>query len=193
VLPQNYNDAWVATFGGHTLTSVRVDGWQQGYIVPSGGAGTIQLTMPSDSLFHLGLLLGAILLVVILLLAVLPSRRDEPEAVGPRPVARGWVLAVLAVAALVLVGGILALVGVPLLWVARRWGQNVMAAVAFATFVAAGCVVAWHAGALPNLQTGAFGRPAQVASVVAFGAVLCAAVSEYIPRHPRSDRFPEEN
>jgi arabinofuranan 3-O-arabinosyltransferase len=193
VLPQNYNDAWVATFGGRTLTSVRVDGWQQGYIVPSGGAGTIQLTMPSDSLFHLGLLLGAILLVVILLLAVLPSRRDEPEAVGPRPVASGWVVAVLAVAALVLVGGILALVGVPLLWVARRWGQNVMAAVAFATFVAAGCVVAWHAGALPNLQTGAFGRPAQVASVVAFGAVLCAAVSEYIPRHRRSDRLPEEN
>ena len=64
VLPQNYNAAWVATLGTRTLVPVRIDGWQQGYIVPAGPAGTVRLTMGAEASFQLGLLLGAGLLVL---------------------------------------------------------------------------------------------------------------------------------
>jgi arabinofuranan 3-O-arabinosyltransferase len=185
VIPQNFSDAWVATLGGRTLTAVRVDGWQQGYIVPAGRAGIVRLTMPSDSMFRLGLLLGVAALLVLVLLAALPSRKPKPEAVGPRPAPNFWLLAAGAVVALFLLGGPLALVAVPLLWAARRWGGNLMAVLAFCAFAGAGFVVAWSAGALPSLHTGAFGNPAQIASVVALAAVLSAAAAEVTPRGPR--------
>jgi len=53
-----------------------------------------------------------------------------------------------------------------------------LAVVAWVAFVGAGVAVAWHAGALPTTMTGAFGQPAQIASVVAFAAVLCAAAGD---------------
>ena len=82
VIPQNYNAAWVATLSNRTLTPVRVDGWQQGYIVPAGPAGRVQLTMRPDGLFRGGLLLGAFLLAALLLLALLPSRKPVCEPAG---------------------------------------------------------------------------------------------------------------
>jgi hypothetical protein len=60
-----------------------------------------------------------------------------------------------------------------------------MAVLAFCAFAGAGFVVAWSAGALPSLHTGAFGNPAQIASVVALAAVLSAAAAEVTPRGPR--------
>jgi len=178
VIPQNFNTAWVATLGGQALTPVRIDGWQQGYIVPAGRAGTVHLTMTPDTVFHLGLWLGAALLCALLLLTLLPTRRSPDDPTGPRPLPSFWLLAAGTVLALVLVGGPLALVALPLLWVARRWGGGVLAVVAWVAFVGAGVAVAWHAGALPTTMTGAFGQPAQIASVVAFAAVLCAAAGD---------------
>jgi hypothetical protein len=53
-----------------------------------------------------------------------------------------------------------------------------MAIVAFIAFVSAGAAVAWNAGALPSTHSGAFGYPAQIASVVALGAVLSAGAAD---------------
>ena len=74
------------------------------------------------------------------------------------------------------VGGWLALALVPLLAVARRWGSTAMAVVAGSAFASAGVLVAWHPSAVPGAHQGAFGAPAQAASVVALCAVLSAVV-----------------
>jgi arabinofuranan 3-O-arabinosyltransferase len=178
VIPQNYNQGWVATLNGRILDSVRIDGWQQGYIVPAGAAGTVQLAMTSDGIFRLGLLLGALLLVVLLLLAFLPSKRPTLEPLSARRPPPFWVLSVASVLLLFLVGGPLALTALPLLVAARKWGGRPMAAVAFIAFMVAGVAVAWNAGAQPSTHSGAFGHLAQIASIVAFGAVLSATAAE---------------
>ncbi len=180
VIPQNYNTGWVATLDGRTLDAVRIDGWQQAYVVPAGQAGTVHLTMASDDLFRLGLVLGALLLAVLLLLALLPSSRPALEPSGPRRPPSFWVLSIGTVLVLFLVAGPVAVVALPLLAAARRWGGGLMAPVAFIAFVAAGVAVAWNPGAVPSTHLGAFGHPAQIASVVALGAVLSAAAADRI-------------
>jgi arabinofuranan 3-O-arabinosyltransferase len=176
-IPQNYNAAWVATLGGRTLVPVRIDGWQQGYIVPAGQAGTVHLTMVPDGAFRLGLLLGVALLIALLLFALLPAKKSDRNPTDQRSFPF-WLLAFATVLGLFIVGGPLALVALPLLWAARRWGGTLMAPVAFVAFVGAGLAVAWNAGALPTTHSGAFGRPAQIASVVALGAVLSATAAD---------------
>ena len=43
VVAQNFNIGWKATLDGRTLTPVRVDGWQQAWIVPAGTGGKVQM------------------------------------------------------------------------------------------------------------------------------------------------------
>jgi arabinofuranan 3-O-arabinosyltransferase len=189
VIPQNYNQGWVATLNGRTLDSVRIDGWQQGYVVPAGSSGTVQMTMASDSFFRLGLLLGALLLVLLVALALVPSKGPTLEQSGPRRPPPFWVLSIGVVLVLFLVGGPVVLAALPLLFIARKWGGTPMAFIAFFAFVAAGVAVAWDAGALPTSHSGAFGHVAQIASIVALGAVLSAAAADRnAPRPSRMGR-----
>ncbi|EUA43057.1 putative membrane protein [Mycobacterium xenopi 3993] len=60
------------TGDGTRLTPVAVNGWQQGWVVPAGTAGTITLTFVSNSLYRTGLLGGLALLPVLALLAWWP-------------------------------------------------------------------------------------------------------------------------
>jgi arabinofuranan 3-O-arabinosyltransferase len=178
VVAENYNTGWVAKFGSKTLVPVRIDGWEQGFVVPAGAAGTVRLTVPANSLF-LGLLaLGAILLLGLFSLALLPAKRSSREAVGPRPLPFNAMLMAGAAIVLVLVSGPLALLAVPLFFAARHWGERRMAVVAFLAFIAAGSAAALSPGALPAARVGAFGLPAQVASVVALAVVLSTLVAE---------------
>ena len=40
VMAQNFNPGWVAHFNNEKLQAVRIDGWEQGFLVPAGGLGT---------------------------------------------------------------------------------------------------------------------------------------------------------
>lgn len=40
---ENFNDGWKATLNGKKLDPVRLDGWQQGWRVPAGAGGTVEL------------------------------------------------------------------------------------------------------------------------------------------------------
>jgi hypothetical protein len=91
---------------------------------------------------------------------------------------RGWILWIGAALVAVSVGGWLALTLVPLVLAARRWGSTTVAVVAGVAFTAAGLLVAWHPSAVPGAHQGAFGAPAQAASVVALCAVLAVVVAE---------------
>ena len=173
---QNFNPGWAAELDGRALTPVRLDGWQQGWLVPAGAAGTIVMQFAPDHAYRAGLLVGGLLLMLLALLAFGRGNRSTLGPVGPRRPLPRWILGLAAVLIAVSVGGWLAVVLVPLLLGARRWGSRAMAVVAGAAFIAAGALVAWDPSAVPGTHQGAFGGPAQAASVVALCAVLSAVV-----------------
>ncbi len=62
VLPQNFNEGWSATTAdGIALEPLRVNGWQQGWVLPAGTVGRVQLAFGPDTGYRIGLLLGGLL------------------------------------------------------------------------------------------------------------------------------------
>ncbi|HET7799941.1 MAG TPA: alpha-(1-_3)-arabinofuranosyltransferase family protein [Humibacillus xanthopallidus] len=104
VIAQNFHPGWEATTAdGRALTPVRINGWQQGWLVPAGAATTVAARFAPDVPYQLALLLGALLLVSGLVLMVAFARRDEdarPSRVTPASPA-GVLAAAFAVAAVV--------------------------------------------------------------------------------------------
>ena len=87
-----------------------------------------------------------------------------------------WVLFVGALLVLGLISGPLALVAVPLVLIGRKWGRGVLAVTAFVAFLVAGVAAALHPAVSGSTGAGAFSALAQIASVIALAAVLCAVV-----------------
>jgi len=110
VIPESINPGWVARTGtGARLTPVAVNGWQQGFVVPAGGPGTITLTFASNSLYRAGLAVGLSLLPLLALLAFWRGRQRRPDDAPAQPWSPGpWAtVGVLAAAALIAgVGGV---------------------------------------------------------------------------------------
>ncbi|WP_241472427.1 alpha-(1-_3)-arabinofuranosyltransferase [Mycolicibacterium neoaurum] len=107
VVPESRNPGWVAhTEDGTALRAITVNGWQQGWIVPAGAQGTVNMTFPSNLTYRIGLFGGLALLPILALLALLPSRRS----VGAQPVStwhpRPAILLAAAVAAGTLISGL---------------------------------------------------------------------------------------
>jgi arabinofuranan 3-O-arabinosyltransferase len=99
-VPENANDGWVATMDGEQLTRVRVDGWQQAWLVPAGDGGTVSLTFAPDDQYRTGLALGGGAALLLTLSVLVPPRRRRHVDVraGGRllvPVALVGLLAVL--------------------------------------------------------------------------------------------------
>ncbi|MBV9092516.1 MAG: DUF3367 domain-containing protein [Streptosporangiaceae bacterium] len=63
---QNDNPGWTAVLNGRQLAPVRLDGWQQGFIVPAGPGGTITLSFRPASVYHLALAASALAVAVLL-------------------------------------------------------------------------------------------------------------------------------
>jgi arabinofuranan 3-O-arabinosyltransferase len=99
---QNASAGWVATLDGKRLQPVTLDGWQQGYLVPAGQGGVVSMTFSPARVYHLGLAVSALLVVVLLVLAgglgrLVPARlrsrprwphRRRPGESGPRATGR---------------------------------------------------------------------------------------------------------
>jgi arabinofuranan 3-O-arabinosyltransferase len=87
---ENANLGWTASLNGHSLASVRLDGWQQGFIVPAGAGGVISLRFAPATLYHIGLAVSA--LAILGLLAVAFGWRRWPAYVFPAAYAIeiGW-------------------------------------------------------------------------------------------------------
>ncbi|WP_445170852.1 alpha-(1-_3)-arabinofuranosyltransferase [Mycolicibacterium sp. Dal123E01] len=108
VVPESINPGWVAQLpDGVTLTPVVVNGWQQGWVVPAGEQGHVTVSFPSNRGYRIGLAAGLCLLPLLLLLALVPPRR-RPAGGDP---ARPWALPVLAGAAVLAAGGLIAGIG----------------------------------------------------------------------------------
>ena len=202
---ENYNPGWAAALNGQQLTPVRLDGWQQGFIVPAGAGGTITLTFRPTAAYHLVLIVS--LLAAVLLLAVAawsfiarPRGGSGPDAavsagVSPGGRRRGWP-GLLAVAALIFVAGGPVALAVPLLaWLAwlplRTRGRPFakwLPMVALAGLVVSGLLSAVRP--FGDGLFGPFGWPAQACALVALAAALMPAVAVPPWRRPGAPDAP---
>ena len=187
---ENANRAWTATLNGVALTPVRLDGWQQGWIVPAGPGGTVVIENGPGRTYRTGLAVGLGLALLLVAAALVPGRfrlrrsSDQdgyPRFLDPR---RGlfalagrlrywWVAAVAGMIAVLFVAGPVALV-VPLLIVAARRRAGVLPWVAAAGMAVAGVVMLVTPDGSPRTGVGAFSGWSQAAGAVAFAATLAA-------------------
>ncbi len=179
---QNFNLGWVATMGGTTLKAVRIDGWRQGWVVPAGSGGAISMTYPPDQEFVLFLLLGLLLLVLLAVFAVLPTKRGEDdEPLTPVGLSSSIWSMLLVVVPVFLVGGI-GVLTVPIMFY-LRYKRIALSRVAFACLFIAGVLDAAKpgrnpfSGAGPWIGLGPFAGPAQLFAVSALAAVAVSMVS----------------
>lgn len=171
------NDGWRATLEGRSLTPVTVDGWQQGFELPAGSGGTVELVYAPGGAYRLALLLGAVAVGVVAALAAAPTRREAPVPTGPRRSPGGTALLVGAGVVVLLLSAPLVVVVVPLALLAR-FRPGLLPAVTAAAMVAAGVAVAVQPGSAPGGGQGAFGAVAQGTAVTAVAGVLVAAALE---------------
>jgi len=175
---QNYNPGWHASLNGRSLTAVRLDGWEQAWLVPDGSGGRVVMTMPADTWYRFALLLGAAFVALLAAGALVRRGKRDQQPVHERAQLPAAVLAILSFAVLAFVCGPLALVLVPLLYVGHRWGRTPLAFVAAGAFLLAGVAAAASPGASPQTALGAFGWPAQAGAAVAFAAVLAGVIAK---------------
>ncbi|MFJ8663656.1 alpha-(1-_3)-arabinofuranosyltransferase family protein [Streptomyces sp. NPDC093795] len=176
---ENANDGWTATLDGTELESVRLDGWQQAWVIPAGASGTVTMEFEPSGSYRAALIGGAFALVVLAALAFLGRRRDDGGTADeklPEPAAPGMLLGTLALTAVVAVAaGPWALI-VPVLAVAARFRPGVLVPTAAAAMAGAGLVAALGAGEPVADGEGAFSGLAQVLTLVALSAALVTAV-----------------
>jgi arabinofuranan 3-O-arabinosyltransferase len=85
-LHQNANPGWVATLRGRALTPVRLDGWQQGFVVPAGVGGVITLTFVPYMFYRVWIILSVVGVIVLLGFAFLRRRRGRVHELMDRAV-----------------------------------------------------------------------------------------------------------
>lgn len=186
-LTENANPGWQATLDGRTLQPTRVDGWRQAWVVPAGAGGIVQLEFAPDDLYRLGLIAGAVAVLLFLLLLLLPARGRPAQPLTTRT---RWPYGI-AAGALVLLGGWVAAlglafaVGVGLLW---RRTPGALAATGFA--VAVGTAV-W--GAVDGGSGWAYTWYAQAAWLAVLTGIVAATLTpaaRAVVRLTRADGAP---
>ena len=147
---RNVNPGWTATQGGQEVSPVVVDGWQQGWRTDGSGTPIVTRFAP-DTVYRLGLFAGALVALLLLLLAAVPARR-WPGRSAPALDARGSSprvqVGVALVASLLLAGWtgvVVGAAGLLLARVVRRSGHAAPWVVAAPLLVAASAyaVVPW--------------------------------------------------
>jgi arabinofuranan 3-O-arabinosyltransferase len=174
VVSENVNDGWTATLNGQVLEKVRVDGWQQAYVLPEGDGGVVALEFGPDARYRTGLLAGALGVLAVLLLAAVPVRR-RVEFVAP---SRSRWLMVAMLVLLAVLGGMLPIVAVIACLLAREFWAAAPKVIAVSG-VALGSGVAVLGRILGHGQEWAYVPLVQAALLVAVSAVVAAAFGPF--------------
>ena len=83
VVRENANDGWQATIDGRRLKPVTVNGWQQGYVLPAGTTGEVDLVFAPAGTVRGALAVGGLLLLVLGGLCLMPHRvPNDLESAG---------------------------------------------------------------------------------------------------------------
>lgn len=190
VVHENLNRGWRAELDGQALTAVRLDGWQQAWLVPAGDGGQITMSFAPGHTFHLALALGGVLALLLIALALLPCRArpvKQDEELAGLPLA---LRAVLAICLLGLLGGVPVVITYVVLLLAAFWRRRAAEALVLVSGVlaiASAAVTAaspWGGGNVPALLA----RPATVCALLALAA---AAAVLSVPRSPIVASAPE--
>ena len=153
VVPESVNPGWVArTSSGAALTAVTVNGWQQGWVLPAGTAGTLTLSFPSNATYQAGLIGGLALLPLLVGLAFLPARgtravNSPAPPRNPTTTARGTALVVAATVISGVAGAAVAGIALGfrhLLRARETLWQRITVGTAAAGLVLAGAVLSQH-------------------------------------------------
>ncbi|MEV7283808.1 alpha-(1-_3)-arabinofuranosyltransferase family protein [Streptomyces sp. NPDC093252] len=169
---ENFNDGWNATLNGRELTPVRLDGWQQGWLVPAGEGGTVKLSYGPATTYDAALIGSGAGLAALIGLALWRRREpnpDAPQATVPLPGL--WLGTVALTLVGVVVAGWFALL-VPALAVLARWRHALLVPIAFGSLALAGIVAATGAGRPVGDADGAFGPVAQLLALIGLFAAL---------------------
>lgn len=142
-LDVNSNAGWVATLDGVGLAPLVVDGFRQGYLVPDGAAGALEVRFAPDGTYRAALAGGALLVLLLALGLVLPDRGRPRAVAASRPRVGPWAVVVAVVGGATLLlgpwGGLAAAAGLaagrPARW--RRFAPWAGAAVVTVGGVAA--------------------------------------------------------
>ncbi len=194
-VPESTNPGWHARIGDAELSPIVVDGWQQGWIIPAGVAGTIALTFDLDTPYRWVLGVGLALVALLFAAAWFPLRRragSAPET-GPRASRRGRAAAGTVAAAAAGLSAAFLLTG--------PWGAAIAGATgllvhrlppparvwtAFSAMLGATLVLAsgpWHSGT-------AYAGYSAWGQSFALIAVAAAVASAFGGRDPRDSRDP---
>src|SRR5690242_19806668 len=86
VMNGTFNPGWADVLNGHVPKPVRLDGWQQGFIVPAGPGGTIALSFAPAATYHLVLAVSLAAAAILLAIAAwsFTGRRRRGDGRDPR-------------------------------------------------------------------------------------------------------------
>ncbi|WP_435865182.1 alpha-(1-_3)-arabinofuranosyltransferase domain-containing protein, partial [Streptomyces spectabilis] len=172
---ENVNDGWKATLNGKELREVRLDGWQQGWLIPAGEGGTIKLSYEPSTAYEAGLIGGGVGVLALVVLVFVRRKDANPDGPDVAPPAPGIVLGTVALTLVaVVVAGWFALL-VPALAVLARRRHALLAPLAFVALAGAGIAAATGAGETIAADEGAFGHAAQIMAFIGLFAALVSA------------------
>ncbi|NGN68845.1 DUF3367 domain-containing protein [Streptomyces sp. A7024] len=171
---ENYNDGWKATLDGKELRPVRLDGWQQGFLVPQGSGGQVKMSYEPATWYQIGLWVAVAAILGLIGLAFVGRRnaREEFEVERePQPVI-GWVLGtVVLTLVFAVIAGPYALV-VPALALLARARPGLLPPIALVAMAGAGIAAAVGAGEAVRMDEGAYSGLAQALALLALAAAL---------------------
>lgn len=140
---QALNPGWVASLAGEELVPVEVDGWMQGWQVPAGSDGVVELRYEPQRTYIVGLLGGLAVVLAALLAAAWTLLRQRPltgPVTGPdapeRPLRRRGAAVLLVLLAAISVPAALGALVALVPGVRRRPGAAIVVAASVAVAVA---------------------------------------------------------
>jgi arabinofuranan 3-O-arabinosyltransferase len=183
-IAHNFNRGWQATLDGTPLATQQIDGWKQGFVIPAGRAGTVEILYAPDAGFRRILLIGLVLALSLFVLLALPLRGmgavqpPAPPVALPSGVWR-WPFFWVGGFAVAAISWPVVPVLVGLAWIRRGpGGKRRLAAIAAGSLFGAALIAATAESPFAGDHGGAFSAPAQLLAATAFAALVLSVIWE---------------
>lgn len=189
VVNEAFNEGWEATLNGTKLTSLKIDGWRQAFVVPEGDGGTVDLRFAPDRFFKLGTAFGVFTLLAVFVMALWPDRKKRQlEALNEGQPAKALLITGVAIGA-VWCTGIGAVLLLPAWWL-RNHRRSLLAPIAFLSMSATGVLVVLGKR-IVDYPSNLWGAASYPVSALAAAAFLCALVTLLPRRDAATEESPE--